>query len=519
MFSIGDRIGGYEITAHLKVGGMATLFLATRRGAAGFTQQVAIKVIHPHLAKDPEFRRMFIDEAMLSAKLSHPNIVHVEELGEAEGTYYFVMEYVHGASLGAVLRRMRRASRSLSPELAVWIAAKIATGLHAAHEATNERGEWLGVVHRDLSPDNVLLTTTGHVKLIDFGIAKARGRADDSTVPRLKGKVRYMAPEQALGKDVDRRADIYSLGVILWEMLTMRRLFEADDDAALLELVRHPRVRPPSAVASWLTPELDEVVLSALAPDPGSRPGTAHELRYRLLEAHPSTLQMEAAAVALLLRPELSEPSAHSHVGSLGSPVESDPPVPGPLPTDVPVDASEIDMGDLEKTPSLPVKSSSAIDEAPFAEAAPEPPLEPPRPRRSVGRMTWIGVALAATIAAGTILARRGDAAANAGPEATPSSPGDPLVARVPAVDPVIPVTTTAPPRTTSVAATAGAETIATDGSDLDARAASPPTPGHRVHAASPVTRRPRPPSAAPSSPLRSTNGETPLVPIVNDVF
>ena len=203
---------------------MASLFLARRGGAAGFTRLVAIKMVHPRHAEDPGLIQMFVDEALLTARIDHPNVVHVEELGEHESAYYLVMEYVHGASLAQLMRVLGRAKRRLSPLVAVAICARVSEGLHAAHETTGDNGELLSIVHRDVSPQNILLSHKGHVKLIDFGIAKAHARVHESNVSSLKGKVRYMAPEQATTGNVDRRTDVYALGIVLWEPLTMRRL-------------------------------------------------------------------------------------------------------------------------------------------------------------------------------------------------------------------------------------------------------------------------------------------------------
>ncbi len=286
--STGDTLGRYRILSRLRAGGMATLYLGKRTGAAGFARPVAIKVIHPHLAEDPRFVKMFVDEATLSAKIDDPHVVHVEELGEAHGTYFLVMEYVDGISLAQLLRELGRRKRALSIDLTTWIAAQIAAGLHAAHEATNEAGEPLGIVHRDVSPHNVLLAFKGHVKLIDFGIAKSRTQTKDTQTGSLRGKLAYMPPEQAWGKSVDRRADVYALGVVIWEMLTMRRLFDADNDFLLLERVRAPSVKPPSAVVKGIPAALDDAVMKALSPDPANRPASAEELRALLAHAVPS---------------------------------------------------------------------------------------------------------------------------------------------------------------------------------------------------------------------------------------
>jgi serine/threonine protein kinase len=307
VIDVGSRIGDYEIVARLKAGGMATLFLARRSGAAGFARHVAIKVVHPHLASDPGFVRMFVEEAKLCAQIVHPNVVHVEELGEAAGTYFLVMEYVHGSALSTLLGALSRLERRFSPELAVWIAMRVADGLEAAHTLTDDRGRLLGVVHRDVSPQNVLVSSTGHIKLIDFGIAKATTSGKRTETGALKGKLRYMSPEQALGDHIDQRADVYSLGIVLWEMLTMHRLFPAGNQFVLLDQVRNPSIEPPSHFVTDIPEALDGVVMSALAKDPAERPASAAEFKRLLSEALPAAKAVDPAQVSEVLAAVLGE--------------------------------------------------------------------------------------------------------------------------------------------------------------------------------------------------------------------
>jgi serine/threonine-protein kinase len=305
----GDTLRDYEIVARIRSGGMAALYLAKRRGARGFEKPVAIKVIHPHLADNKSFVRMFVDEAKLCAKIQDPHVVHVEELGEEKGSYFLAMEYVHGCSLAQLLRVLAKRERRLSAELAVYIAAQAAAGLHAAHETRDEAGTLLGVVHRDVSPQNVLVAYRGHVKIIDFGIAKARGSSRDTTVGSLRGKLGYMPPEQAFGRAVDRRTDVYALGVVLWEMLTMQRLFDADNELALLEKVRVPEVIAPRVLVPEVTEALDRAVMAALAPAPDDRPATALELRRLLVESTPGVRDLDSDHLAELvgaLAPEVA---------------------------------------------------------------------------------------------------------------------------------------------------------------------------------------------------------------------
>jgi serine/threonine protein kinase len=307
VWSVGQKIGDYELVAHLRDGGMASLFLARRLGAAGFQRDVAIKIVHPELASDPQFRAMFLDEALLSARIQHPNVGHVEELGEIDGTHFLVMEFVHGCSLAQLQRALVMKGRRLAPAFATRIAMHVADGLHAAHETCDEHGRRLDVVHRDVSPENILLAYAGHVKLIDFGIAKAYGRRHRTEDGLLKGKFRYMSPEQASGQPIDRRTDVYQLGIVLWEMLTLRRLFDAETDVDLLQQVRAPKIVPPSALVDRISPALDAVVMSALDPNPGRRPPDAQTFARRLGKAVPSAHEVDGGSLSGLLLAVMQE--------------------------------------------------------------------------------------------------------------------------------------------------------------------------------------------------------------------
>jgi serine/threonine-protein kinase len=302
LFREGDWLGDYEIRGRLRAGGMATLFLAQRHGAAGVSRPVVIKVIHPHLAENELMVRMFIDEARISSHIRHSNVVYVEEFGEHDGVYYIVMEYVDGCSLHQLLHACVAEGRKLSPAIAVHIAIEVAAGLHAAHETCGEDGEPLGIVHRDVSPSNVLLTRDGRVKVIDFGIAKARGRLGATrSGSGLKGKLRYMSPEQAWGRPIDRRADLYALGICLWELLAGRGLFRAKHDLAVLELARNPVIPPPSQLNREVSAALDAVILRATALRPEDRHPTALELRRDLMAAVPNAVAIPPELVGELV--------------------------------------------------------------------------------------------------------------------------------------------------------------------------------------------------------------------------
>ncbi len=267
-----DRFGQYEILERISSGGMAELFRARRSGVEGFQKIVAIKKILPHIAGDEEFITMFADEAKLAAQLNHPNIVHIFDLGKIEaGGYFIAMEHVEGRDLRSILHMARETGLRLSVPLAVAIAAKVAAALDYAHRRRGDDGRDLNIVHRDVSPPNILVSTEGDIKLCDFGIAKAASKVSKTESGALKGKVPYMSPEQAWGKPVDQRSDIYSLGAVLFEMLTGRKLFQGDSDLNVLEKVRAGDVVLPSSLNPEVPPALDAAVLKALAREPDDR--------------------------------------------------------------------------------------------------------------------------------------------------------------------------------------------------------------------------------------------------------
>jgi len=467
VIDVGQKLGEYEIVSRLHAGGMATLFLGKRFGAAGFSKHVAIKVVHPHLASDEMFVRMFVDEALLSARIQHPNVVHVEELGEANGTYFLVMEYLHGCSLSQLLKTLRRENRTLALEAAVHIALALADGLQGAHEAKGASGEQLSVVHRDVSPQNVLLSYQGHIKLIDFGIAKARGQGDPSTSGILKGKIRYMSPEQARGQILDRRSDIYSLGVVLWEMLTMRRLFDADSELALLDQVRSPHIVPPSTFNRVVPFALDHVVMWALDPDPSRRPATAQELRRALADAVPAALSIDASQLAHFLAALMGEQRDAVPAGVEAS---SRPPRVDPQKaTEVLAAMTTLALA-VAVTPDSARASGDRAAVRAAAEPAPAAEREGARARRPrSGRGRWLALVAAIMIAGAAAVLLRPDLAAKLFDMGTPaSSPPPRRVERV-FVRALAPVATPPPPAaapapvTTAVDAGATTEPAATE--------------------------------------------------------
>jgi TonB family protein len=280
-----DRFGQYELLEKIASGGMAELFRARRTGVEGFQKIVAIKKILPHISDNDEFITMFADEAKLAAELNHPNIVHIYDLGKIQaGGYFIAMEYVQGTDLRSILAAGRQVSLPLPVPLAVYVASKVASALDYAHRRRDARGEELHIVHRDVSPQNILISHEGEIKLCDFGIAKADRKVSQTESGSLKGKLQYMSPEQAWGKPIDHRSDLFSLGSVLHEMLTGERLFRGSTDMVVLEAVRKAEVVAPSHRNSDVSAALDAVVLKALAPDPQARYATGSEM-LRDLEA------------------------------------------------------------------------------------------------------------------------------------------------------------------------------------------------------------------------------------------
>ena len=274
-----DRFGQYEILERIAAGGMAELYKAKRTGVEGFQKIVAIKKILPHLADDEEFVTMFADEAKLAAQLNHPNIIHIYDLGKIQaGGYFIAMEYVDGRDLRAIQQAGRQMGIPLPVPLAVYVASRVASALDYAHRRRDAEGNELNIVHRDVSPQNILISYEGDIKLCDFGIAKAASKASKTQSGALKGKIQYMSPEQAWGRPIDRRSDLFSLGVVLHELLTGERLFRGDTDINILEKVRSADVPPPSNANPEVPRNLDAVVLKALAKEPDDRYANASDL-------------------------------------------------------------------------------------------------------------------------------------------------------------------------------------------------------------------------------------------------
>lgn len=303
-----SKIGRYRIFSKLAAGGMATVYLARSENDAGFEKIVALKVIHDHLAGEKAFVDMFLDEARIAANINHPNVATVFDFGNEKGVYYLAMEYLLGEPLGRIIRAVANRKNKDEVQRLPWYVARVLAdaceGLHAAHELRDAEGNHLRVVHRDVSPENILVTYDGAVKLLDFGVAKAAQRIHETKVSKIKGKFAYVSPEQVRNEDLDRRTDLWGIGVCLWESLTLRRLFRRDSDAATLLAVVNDEIPPPSMLRGWVPPELDEIVLRALEREP--------ERRY------PS-----ARAMGLELRTFLTQSGATLGIAEIGEWMES----------------------------------------------------------------------------------------------------------------------------------------------------------------------------------------------------
>jgi eukaryotic-like serine/threonine-protein kinase len=362
----------YTIVYKLAEGGMAALVIALHHATQ---THVVLKRIKPEYARDPKFIDMFLDEANLISQLSHGNIARFLEIGTSEGDYYFTMEYVHGHSVMQMLLEARRATPKIQCPLdaAITILADCASGLHAAHEAVSRHGKPLDIVHRDLTPSNILVGFDGNTKIVDFGVAKAAERRTQTQVGTLKGKVAYMSPEQILERPLDRRSDIFSLGIVAYEMLTRSRLFFRPTDFETSKAIREDTILPPSSRRDDIPPELDAIVMKCLSRDLGARYQTADELREDLLQAAATLgFLIDHTSVAAFMNKLYGDelvPWLEFHTGESTALVLSS------------IDLSTADLIVEDAEPAAPVPApepAEEIEEAPPSEQAPvieEPPV------------------------------------------------------------------------------------------------------------------------------------------------
>lgn len=350
----GTRFGQYILEERVAKGGMAEVYRARMMGVEGFQKTVAIKRILADMAGNDEFVTMFIDEAKLAAQLKHPNIVDIYDLGKIDRSFYIAMEYVEGHDLREVLGRCREVGVTVPVPLALHCAAQLASALDHAHTTRDFEKRDLGLVHRDVSPPNVLISNDGEVKLCDFGIAKALTKATHTRDGLLKGKLRYMSPEQASGREIDHRSDIFSLGLVLYEMLTGRKVFDGASEAEILKQVRDPKVEAPSSMSPTVPPDVDRIVLRALKADPSARYQSAAAIGQALEAAiRGHGWAPDAAALAAFVR----DPAAAIEVATLAPPPVVPPPPPPEAPAQPPLAPEpesmsqvEVDAGELDSS-------------------------------------------------------------------------------------------------------------------------------------------------------------------------
>ncbi|MBA3498986.1 MAG: serine/threonine protein kinase, partial [Deltaproteobacteria bacterium] len=274
---IGATANNYQVLAKLATGGMAEIFLARSVGVGAVQRYVVLKRVLREHARDITFIRMFLEEARLAAQLQHANIAQVYDAGKLGDSYFFTMEYVHGETVRTVLQRAHELRRSPPINCVLATMAGTAAGLHHAHERIGIEGRPLGIVHRDVSPSNLMIGYDGSVKVVDFGVAKTTDRVETQS-GAVKGKISYLSPEQARGQRLDRRSDVFSLGIVMWEMLTVERLYKRDNDFDAMSAIIHDAPQPPSARRRDIPIELDRIVMRALAKDPDERFQTAEEV-------------------------------------------------------------------------------------------------------------------------------------------------------------------------------------------------------------------------------------------------
>jgi len=460
--------GGYQSIRRLAVGGMAEIFLARQRGPGGFDRLVVVKRLLPQLVESGDVANMFFDEARIVANLVHPNIVQIYELGTEDGQPFLALEYVSGVDVAQIFER--RDQHAMRREVAAHIVAETARALDFAHRAVDADGKPLGIVHRDVSPHNVMVSRTGDVKLMDFGIAKARSRLQRTDTGMVKGKVAYMSPEQIRGDEVDPRSDVFAAGVLLWELTVGQRLFAGQNDAHTITRVLAGAIPTPRSIDAAYPEDLDAIVMAALAADRDARTATAGALEAALrgwLATRGGVAKSELADLVTRWFPqrEITEP------------------IPRLIATRELDSATETAAvrADATTLPDRPSSRARGETDAPQA--------VPSRPRTIRPRRRAIVFAIAALAAVGAWAVSR---AVSSGSDATPAEPRAPTVAPV--------AIATSP----DAAPAAGSSTLASN---------DPPTPPPPAKRPGPTPRRPPvqpstptaeptpPPAAAPDPP------------------
>jgi serine/threonine-protein kinase len=475
----------------IAAGGMATVHFGRLSGVGGFSRTVAIKRLHPQYANDPEFVAMFLDEARLAARIRHPNVVPTLDVIANDGELFLVLEYVQGESLAKLLRSVRGMMTFADTRVLATIMAGVLHGLNAAHEAVSEQGEPLNIVHRDVSPQNILVGVDGVARLLDFGVARAVGRLQTTRQGQLKGKIAYMSPEQLHNLPVTRQSDAYSAAVVAWEAMTGQRLFTGDNQAAVAASVLRDPVRPPSQMAPHVPLSIDRVIMRGLERDPARRYASAREMALDLERSSGVAPASEVGAwVESLARDELSRRAIRiAEIESASSSVSSRRTLAHPedMPT---IATSNPVIASLEPLSSLTDESSIVV----------APPIIAKLPRSTQRRVTlWAAAAAGVLLAALAVLhlSRGGDAERSSASSAAPPSN--------------LAVATTSPPpgRESTATPAAASETAA-------AEVAPPATTGTPEPQTVSVLALPiasAPPSSSPAPPSRPRRVYPPVRP------
>ncbi len=385
---VGTKLGRYEVVRHLARGGMADLSVARATGIENFERHVVIKHLRPEQSNDAAFVQMFVTEARLAGALHHHNIVQVHDIGQAEGRHFFAMEYVHGEDLRHLLSKLCERREYVPIQHVVSIATAVCAALHHAHEQKGSDRKPLGIVHRDVTPANIIVGYDGNVKVVDFGIAKAALRTADTAVGMLKGKVPYMAPEQCTGKAIDRRSDVFALGIVLYELVTVRRLFKGGNEFFTMTAVVHGDIPKPTTHRKDLPVALENIILKALSRKPSDRYQTADEMRIALDEfADTAGIRTSNTALADYMKKlfgDKPEPWMVDTTPSPEAPVDFDKPVDKTDTGLVVIPNESIENTSIPK--SVATTRGSLIEQARLnaisskLETTPRPPIMPARP-------------------------------------------------------------------------------------------------------------------------------------------
>jgi serine/threonine-protein kinase len=410
--SMGRRqmLDRYEILAEIASGGMATVYLARLASAQGFERVVAIKKLHPHLEREKEFIEMFLDEARIAARIHHPNVVATIEFGQTPRGHFLVMDYIEGPTLAKLLSKASATGEPIPAPVAIRIVLDSLAGLQVAHDLVNEHGTAMDVVHRDVSPQNILIGLDGTGRITDFGVARAASRLAVTRTGQLKGKLGYMAPEQARGEVTDRRADVFAMGIILWESLAGRRLFKgrSDSEAETLSKVLYSDIPRISSVVPGIAPALDEICAKALARKLTDRFATCAEFIEALEQAAELSMPQRAGGppgFRIASARDVAKYVEFTYGAELAQRREAlrnlAPVTGGPSPDDIPTTAN---IPTLNVNSTMSLSSVSSMSAALLTVGAPlqGPQLLMPQeaPRTSKPLIAVLGMAMVVTVAA-----------------------------------------------------------------------------------------------------------------------